>query len=372
MELNFDKEMDALLRQAARGSEFVSTGSQTHMDADEISAFAENALPERARAVYMKHLADCDRCRSVLSNLILLNAEAETETASAAIVPEIAEAKTPWYKRFFAVPNLAYTLGGLVILFGGFLGFLILQSTNNYQETEGLRVAEDAPRVSGPNVESAETFYNSNATSVSNTSNMSTNSAANTSTATSNMTTTNTSASTTTNSAPATLATPELLARESRDDVQPQKNDAQPAATPKPDDENTKKEKDAVAADQNRAEEKEAVTLAPVPAKPAQAAPKSDSAAGASELQKTRRAQPLAKQDKKTAAANETTRQISGKTFNRKDGVWYDAAFSGQGTTNVRRNTENYRKLDTGLRIIAESLEGTVVVVWKAKAYRIQ
>jgi hypothetical protein len=371
MELNFDKEMDALLRQAARGGEFVSTGATTHLDADEISAFAENALPERARAVYMKHLADCDRCRSVLSNLILLSAEAETETASV-LAPVIAEAKTPWYRRIFAVPNLAYTLGGLVILFGGFLGFLVLQSTNNYQNTEVLRVAEDQPRVSGPNIGSGEAVYNSNTMSLTNTANTSTNSAANTSIATSNMMTTNTSTSTTnanTATTTTTAPTPELSARESRDVQQP-KTEEQTGAKPQLNEAKTKNDKDLAAADQNLAQEKEAVKLAPAPAKSAPAAPPVGTVR--SELADKKKARTLSKEDGKTVAANENTRQISGKTFNRRDGAWYDAAFSGQGTTNVRRNTENYRKLDKGLRIIAESLEGTVVVVWKEKAYRIQ
>lgn len=369
MELNFDKEMDALLRQAARSGEFMSTGAPTHLDADEISAFAENALPEKTRAVYIKHLADCDRCRGVLSNLILLNAEAETENASAP-APVIAEAKTSWYRRIFAAPNLAYTLGGLVLLFGGFLGFLVLQSTNNYQNTEVLRVAEDQPRVSGPNIGSGEAVYNSNAMSANRT-NMTTNSAANISIAPSNMmTTTNTSASTSPANAITTAPTPELSARESRDIQQP-KSEEQPRAKPQLNEAKTKNDKDVAAADQSLPPEKESVTLAPVPAKPAQAAPPAGTVR--SELSDKQKARKLAKEeDGKTVAASENTRQISGKTFNRRGGVWYDAAFSGQGTTNIRRSTENYRKLDKGLRIIAESLEGTLVVVWKERAYRIQ
>ena len=65
-------------------------------------------------------------------------------------------------------------------------------------------------------------------------------------------------------------------------------------------------------------------------------------------------------------------RQVSGKTFERKQGVWYDTAFQGHPTINVRRGTEAYRKLDSGLRTIAESLDGTVVIVWGSKAYRFQ
>lgn len=373
MELNFDKEMDALLRQAARSDKVVSIGAETHMDADEISAFAENALPERTRAVYMKHLADCDRCRKILSNLILLNAETESQTDASVVtvVPEVVAAKKPWYRRIFAVPNLAYTLGGLVILFGGFLGFLVFQSTNTSQNSEISQIAEEAPRASGPNVESGEAIYNSNAMNLANTANISANSAANTSITMSNMTTTNTSASTSTaNAATTTAATPELLARESRD-LQKQSTEEQTLAKIQPNDAKVKNEKDVTVADQSLAEDKESIRQAPAPAKPVQAAPPSDSA-GRSELSTRMRAKKSVKEDNKTVTPSENTRQISGKTFNRRNGVWYDVAFSGQSTTNVRRNTESYRKLDKNLRIIAESLDGTVVVVWRERAYRIQ
>ncbi len=51
MDFEFDKEIDVLLRQARKGETvFAATTPQTaHLDADEISAFAENALPEKAK-----------------------------------------------------------------------------------------------------------------------------------------------------------------------------------------------------------------------------------------------------------------------------------------------------------------------------------
>jgi hypothetical protein len=63
---------------------------------------------------------------------------------------------------------------------------------------------------------------------------------------------------------------------------------------------------------------------------------------------------------------------VSGRTFELRQGAWYDTSYRGQGTINVRRNTETYRKLDRGLRSIAENLIGTIVTVWNGKAYRIQ
>ena len=65
-------------------------------------------------------------------------------------------------------------------------------------------------------------------------------------------------------------------------------------------------------------------------------------------------------------------RVVAGKTFERKQGVWYDVTYQGRPTINVRRGTDEFNRLDLGLRSIANSLSGTVVIVWGAKAYRVQ
>jgi hypothetical protein len=65
-------------------------------------------------------------------------------------------------------------------------------------------------------------------------------------------------------------------------------------------------------------------------------------------------------------------KRVSGKGFQRRNNVWYDNSYRGQATINVRRGSEDYHKLDAGLRTIAESLSGVVVAVWEGKAYRIQ
>jgi hypothetical protein len=75
-----------------------------------------------------------------------------------------------------------------------------------------------------------------------------------------------------------------------------------------------------------------------------------------------------------TLDGNETTavKRIAGKTFEFKQGVWYDSIFDGRPTINIRRGTSEYKKLDRNVRSIAESLAGTIVVVSNGKAYRIQ
>ena len=74
MELDFDKEIDALLRKARddRGV-LVGDSPKQHLDADELAAFAENVLPEKTKQFYMVHIADCDRCRKILSSLLILS-----------------------------------------------------------------------------------------------------------------------------------------------------------------------------------------------------------------------------------------------------------------------------------------------------------
>ncbi|HEY0050519.1 MAG TPA: zf-HC2 domain-containing protein, partial [Pyrinomonadaceae bacterium] len=74
----FDKEIDSLLRRAAKGESVQAFDA--HMDADEVSLFAENALTAKARARAAEHLAECAKCRKILSHLISFDAEPESET----------------------------------------------------------------------------------------------------------------------------------------------------------------------------------------------------------------------------------------------------------------------------------------------------
>ena len=68
----------------------------------------------------------------------------------------------------------------------------------------------------------------------------------------------------------------------------------------------------------------------------------------------------------------ELRRNVGGKTFEMRSGVWYDSAYDGGGTKDVKRGTEKYLKLDEGLRNIANSLGGTVVIVWNGRTYKIK
>ena len=68
--------MDLLLRRLSRRGDGVPRDGETsavdrHLDVDELSSYAQNALPAPARARYTEHLADCASCRKLVTELSL-------------------------------------------------------------------------------------------------------------------------------------------------------------------------------------------------------------------------------------------------------------------------------------------------------------
>jgi len=169
MELEFDKEIDALIRrEGAARTITIGEFAGLHPDADEIAAFLENAVPASSRRELIGHFAGCDTCRRTLSNAIVLNGET-VSTAPEGIAAPVA-AVVPWYRRLFLFPNLAYVMGGLIILFGGFIGLSVF---NSYQNTASevsqvdpseSRAAESP--VTEPLAEDRAVFQNANVASI--------------------------------------------------------------------------------------------------------------------------------------------------------------------------------------------------------------
>ncbi len=370
MELNFDKEIDAILRKA-RESEFafVASNSPSHLDADEISAFAENALPELAKQHYIAHLADCDACRKKLSDLILLNAESEIENVHAEEIVPIFSA-IPWYRQLFVFPNLAYTMGALVILFGGIIGFTVLQNLNPSQNSE---VSQSTERPNDTKEKTSEGISVQPATNSTNIANMSFNSniAVAASPTTENNAVSNKIASNL--NAKQEQKKPTVLLSETPRDESPREDDASSLALLKDKKDAAVDREMAGSVPENKPETKKEVersmsgSVDVVKSAPSPSKLKDLPVNGRS----TDSISTSAKQRKNSQPAIETT-TVSGKTFKRRENVWYDAAYNGQGTTNITRGTKEYKKLDKDLRVIVENLGGTVVVMWKEKAYQIQ
>jgi hypothetical protein len=388
MEFEFDKEMDALLRQTAQGetaSENPKTKIQNpkplHLDADEISLFAENALPKKLRENAVIHFADCDRCRRILSDLIEQNSENEIVSAKQA---EVFAPTIPWYRKFFAFPNLAYTLGAFVLVFSGLIAFTVLQSADKYQTADVSQVSErqtgggkgmssDGEAVivenessqtgapdSMPNTAMSNSMSNaamSNSASSSNSmkSNAQTNSIARSSNA--NMAS-NSSAISNKSSVSANTSPKE----EARAEVTSKSVSELPLQSRTINNLNAEK-RDKV---ENKAAETSDMTKS-APASTTKPTGRSVSADGMD----TSDAE-SAKAKKMARAQSVETTSAGGKTFNRANNVWVDSAYKNQPAAVITRGTKEYKKLDSGLRSIVENLGGTIIIVWKEKAYRIQ
>ncbi len=374
MELEFDKEIDALLRKGLLDSTAVTRDSAAHLDAEELAAFAENALPDKTKQFYASHLADCVRCRKILAQTITLNLEAEPVTASSDLARSAGDERLPWYRRIVRLPSLAYAMGAFVLLFSGFLGYIAFQSmTGSSALTDVSQVTDtkSAP-TSGPS--HGEEQYSAMA-NTSNTAGNAASTAANISTA--NAVNSASSAVNTSGRGGPSSPEPSPVAAEPKpSDILIDRVAAaneQPAAAAPPaaakDEERdaqrlAKEEAKADATDAaKRSDDKQMMREKSVsgPAKKQVYGPRGDS-----------RTQQQQTSPMMAGRIENSARVVSGRTFEKKDGVWYDAGYRGQATINVSRGTESYRKLDRGLRTIAESLDGIVVAVWKEKAYRIQ
>lgn len=378
MELEFDKEIDALLHKSLSGRSPTGDALAPHLDADELSAFAENVLPAKTRALHMAHIADCDRCRRILSNLVMLNSDAEVQPiAAAAAVPVIAPAASePWYRKLMLFPNLAYVMGGLVLVFGGMITLSLLQTANNERSSSISQVSEQAPAARGPMAPS-EPDYGITANSNASVASPSANSNATSMMPESANKMANSASNTMSSVAPSdgVPAKEELAKSVESPYVTGEDKKAGPPPPPAAITQPAPPAKDDMAADaivaESRAESESNERKRSVDDQKLKQSPRRDSGGAA----KPAPGPLMGRQVYPNQSSNTfelPTRRIGGKGFSRKNNVWYDDSYSGQATTNIRRNTEDYRKLDRGLRTIAESLDGVVVVVWSEKAYRIQ
>ena len=376
MELEFDKEIDAILRKGRSGQvAAVKAATASHLDADSISAFAENALPPRAKLLYMEHFADCDQCRKDLSQVVRMNSAAIA--ADGAVISNAttiaAEPAASWLSKLFRTPNLAMAMGALILTFGGVLGYLVIQNRTNTANSTVSQVTDQEQNKPAPS-------FNDDASAVSNSANATaTNSAApaapsmpvasaNTATNTTGTATGSATAGkqpesgytadgTTTDVSKSGEVAPAAPVTENKPAAVEERKDSDDKAKERSSDERISKRE----YDNNMSRD----------ASPGGAPRKTDTGATRSGPRQDNTLQNQT-QNQVAGGAISATRSSGGKHFEKRSGIWYDSAYKGQSTTSVKRGTEKYIRLDSGLRSIADNLGGTVVIVWKDKAYRIQ
>lgn len=161
MKSDFDQEMDSLLRGHARrarrafeeaaelraraddtsqSAASLSGGSMTHLDADELSAYAENALPAPTRARFMSHLADCDECRRSVTRLVLASGVANELEKRAAVAPSKVVKTPAWRERLVALfsPRAwRYVVPVVALAFVGIVSFIALRADRESKGVSG-------------------------------------------------------------------------------------------------------------------------------------------------------------------------------------------------------------------------------------------
>ena len=369
MELEFDKEMDAILRKA-RGGSGVSV-TTAHLDADTIAAFVENALPDASRRMSIGHFADCDSCRKQLSQTILLNeTAASTADVGAAELVGVASPQPSWISRLFRTPNLAFAMGALVLGFSGVIGYLALQSGGSANDS-----ISRAANKSMPSTASAPTPTNA--------ANVPENTVSPGTVAANVPANSGVVASTPTGVGESKPAQPTSESRTETggvsggvptDAIVPARpSPMAPAATTR----ETTPESSADSTSNERAKRKDEDKEV--------ASAKSDN----SDDRGRNGAPKLAAKKPETGPSRQSgnvqnqqnnmiydirvpNRSVGGRTFENRNGVWTDSAYRDQATTVIRRNTDNYKKLDKGIRSIADQIGVTVIIMSGQRAYRIQ
>jgi len=372
-----------LRRVASRKAGEVLPENAAHLDADSLSAFAENALPDTTRAQFTAHLADCSDCRQILVNFASIQEAEESEIIE---TKAVSPAQPTWSERFtrwFALPNLGYAAAALTVLFVGVFAFVALQSrqqkpaeiaaqieteTEEEKAEKKLRSTRAQPVQPEPTVESTPEIVPDAA-----------------------------------NLADSENANPAQNSNQNADQspnrglppsyrvIQGQANGTE---TPRQREPESSRESNRSANTSNTAPGGSANTLAAQPTPTASANPLSGKEVALAAPSPTNQTgvEEKARDEAPTKIAgapavetqgnparpaatnrNATARNVGGKTFQNLDGVWRDGAYNGQTTIMVTRGSDEYKKLDGGLRSIADSFRGeTVIIVWQGKAYRIR
>ena len=176
MRPEFDRQFDSLLREHARRGRVAPRdggddapardarqggreASAAHLDADELSAFAENALPASTRARHTAHLADCGDCRRLVSQLALAAGVAdeierrEPSRAAGLAGAAVASPAPAWGERLAALfrPGAwryALPLAALLVVSAAVL--LLLTNNRRRDELGQLATTRDDARPSQP------------------------------------------------------------------------------------------------------------------------------------------------------------------------------------------------------------------------------
>jgi hypothetical protein len=426
--------MERLLRRYARrnGETLRATGDAgdnapgggnagAHLDADEMNAYAENALPEAARSRYFAHLADCETCRKLVTELTLaasVSNEGKARVAALDIKPPTSWRK--WLAAIFSPPVLRYGVPALALFA---VVIVAIVATRSQRDSGSVALNKDESRYSAPaNVPSlksetenttatgtAQNHSNSNvgvlsdqpvaqpgvsATPVPATSSPMEEDAA------PSVSQEEVARSETSQAADAKTKAGEFGAGRKREQADvaaappTPASDSQVLAAPAPIDERRDQDKPS---EPKKTAGKDNIDELPTNGRAASGAvvnkPEArddrnvvggnatTTTARAAQNQARRRPPAAAKSvpadmttERERKESQPATVSVGGRHFQKQGNAWVDTNYnSSRPTTNIHRGSEQYRALvadEPGLRSITQQLGGEVIVVWKSRAYR--
>src|SRR5438477_3580453 len=148
-----DTQIDVLLRRHAERAS--SNAGIEHLDADELNAFAERSLPAAARSRYVSHLADCDDCRRLVSQLAISAGAVAKAAAGAPTTAHIS-----WLEKlgaFFRPPALRYAAFAAVVVAAVSFAFLVMRQTQQNRESNLVAQNEQPNQAKTDSTKSEET-----------------------------------------------------------------------------------------------------------------------------------------------------------------------------------------------------------------------
>jgi len=388
MKQETNNEMDLLLRRLGQRQDVFAPEPQDHLDADELNAYAENALPAKTRARYTQHLAECLRCREIVVQLsasagVVIAEPADKLSAPAGWRKFLASLLTPMVLRY-AAPAM-----GLIVV--AVIGFVALRSNRPSEYVSQVQTARsDSSRNVAEQVESSSpqrglAYESSKPADV----------PVNKEVQPKNEPQASPTPVPQATPADVTTSAPLAKAPVTKSESQPAAATEPPAPSPaKLDVNDEKRQKNEDVAGKPAAEVKVApkeVTSQdfefgvgkkgeePATAR-ARAAKNKSVVAGAATAQGAA-APPSRRErdrdDEETAKDSVSdTRSVAGRQFRKQEGVWIDTAYDkSRSVTTYHRDSESYRSLiadEPAIKTIADQLGGEIIVVWKGRTYRIR
>jgi hypothetical protein len=386
-----NNEIDLLLRRMSRrnGDSMSDAHAQIddrHLDADELSSYAQHALPAATRARYTEHLAECSTCRKLVTQLAL--SLGTTATPVSEIVPAPGGLKA-FLAGLFSPMVLRYAVPALGLVVVAAIGFTVMKKQNSGTLTA--RVGDQETRVEPAAQPEAPVTVpipkdNPKEGDRADSRNPQKPAIAQSREAAQKGTTAD---SISTGPAPAKEPQAEAEApspagvadsskvvaadAQKREDAAGARKDEDAIAKKQPETVARAKVQPLVRDQRNEAEG--AFTIAPSAQNKATPAPSE----GTGFIAGRARAKPGSSRQKyenKPDTSTGETRSAGGRSFRKERGIWIDTEYdSSTQTVNMARGSEQFRALvadEPAIGTIAKQLDGEVIVVWKGRAYRIR